>query len=148
MVAAGGAIMTEAAIREKVEHWAKAISEKDIDGVMSLYAPHIVSFDLDPPFRYSGAENKRRAWEKFFQVHAGAVSYGVDELSIVVEADTAFVHSLNHVKGEQPSGVVNELWVRWTACFRRVAGEWLVVHDHASVPVDVAKGQALLHLKP
>jgi hypothetical protein len=26
--------------------------------------------------------------------------------------------------------------VRWTACFRRIDGTWLVVHDHVSVPID------------
>src|SRR5437870_11213472 len=31
----------------------------------------------------------------------------------------AFVHSLNHVKGTLGSGHITDLWVRWTACFRR-----------------------------
>jgi len=140
--------MTEMMIRERVQNWAKAISERDIERVMSLYSPELVSFDLDPPLRYAGISNKRRAWEKFFTVHAGAVSYEVNELSIVVEADTALVHSLNHVTGELESGATNRLWVRWTACFRRTHGQWLVTHDHASVPVDVAKGLAALTLTP
>ena len=39
--------VTEALVRQRVEDWAKAIRAKDIDGVMSLYAPNIVSFDID-----------------------------------------------------------------------------------------------------
>jgi uncharacterized protein (TIGR02246 family) len=140
--------MTEAVVRENVESWAQAISAKDLERVMSLYSPDVVSFDLDPPLRYTGSGNKRRAWEKFFAVHPGAVSYEVKELSVVAEADTAFVHSLNHVKGGLASGVVNEVWVRWTACFRRANGLWLATHDHASVPVDVSKGLAILNLMP
>jgi hypothetical protein len=34
-----------------------------------LYAPKIVSFDFNPPRRYSGTDNKRRAWREFFEVH-------------------------------------------------------------------------------
>jgi hypothetical protein len=36
----------------------------------------------------------------------------------------------------------------WTACFRRIDGVWLVVHDHASVPADLEHGQAVLNLRP
>ncbi|NUA27677.1 hypothetical protein FCJ59_12890 [Cupriavidus basilensis] len=28
-----------------------------------------------------------------------------------------------------------EAWVRATVCFRKIAGRWLVVHEHASMPV-------------
>jgi hypothetical protein len=39
----------EALIRQRVEEAAKAIGTKDIDRVMSLYAPNLVSFDIGPP---------------------------------------------------------------------------------------------------
>lgn len=52
--------MAEALIRRRVEDSAKALRAKDIDGVMSLYAPDIVSFDIVPPLRYVGADDKRR----------------------------------------------------------------------------------------
>jgi len=48
--------VTEALVRQRVEDWAKAVRAKDIDGVMSLYATNNVSFDLDPPLRYAGAD--------------------------------------------------------------------------------------------
>jgi ketosteroid isomerase-like protein len=38
--------MAEALIRQRVEDAVKALNAKDIDGVMSLYAPNIVSFDI------------------------------------------------------------------------------------------------------
>jgi ketosteroid isomerase-like protein len=115
---------------------------------MTVYAPGLVSFDLDPPLRYTGADSKRRAWEKFFSAFPDAVSYEVNELDITAGEDTAFVHSLNHVRGRRLDGSVAELWLRWTACFRRVSTAWLISHDHASVPTDVAHGQAMLNLTP
>ncbi|HYQ47080.1 MAG TPA: nuclear transport factor 2 family protein [Polyangiaceae bacterium] len=140
--------MAEQLIRAQVEAWAKAISAKDIASLMSCYAPSVVSFDLDPPLRYSGADEKRRAWEEFCAAFPGAVSYEVSELSIAAGADTAFVHSLNHVTGRRASGQVSELWLRWTACFRRIDANWLIVHDHASVPADLAHGRAMVDLTP
>jgi hypothetical protein len=46
--------MAEALIRQRVEDCVKALRAKDIDGVMSLYAPNIVSFDIVPPCDPSG----------------------------------------------------------------------------------------------
>ena len=140
--------MVEADIRQRVEDWAQALRAKDIDAVMSLYARNIVSFDLDPPLRYAGTDKKRQAWQEFFTVHTGPITYEVRELNVVTHGELAFVHSLNHVNGTLASGHTSDLWVRWTACFRLIDSVWLVVHDHVSVPVDLEHGQAVLDLIP
>jgi ketosteroid isomerase-like protein len=41
----------EALIRQRVEDLAKALRAKDIDAVMSFFAPNLVSFDIAPPLR-------------------------------------------------------------------------------------------------
>jgi ketosteroid isomerase-like protein len=58
--------VAEALIRQRIEDSVKALRAKDIDGVMSLYAPNIVSFDITPPLRYVGVEGKRQAWQEAF----------------------------------------------------------------------------------
>lgn len=140
--------MAEAFIRQRIEDWAKTIRAKDIDGVMSLYASNIVSFDLNPPLRYGGADNKRRAWQEAFAAYTGPIVYEVRELNVTTHDDLAFLHSLNHVQGTRARGHINDLWLRGTACFRRIDGVWLVVHDHVSVPADLEHGQAVLDLTP
>ena len=37
----------------------EALRAMDLEGVMSLYAPDIVSFDIVPPLRHAGAKGKR-----------------------------------------------------------------------------------------
>ena len=140
--------MAEAPIRQRVADFARAVRAKDIDGVVSLYAPDIVSFDVDPPLRCAGTDNKRRAWQEFFAAHAGPTAYEVRELDVTTDGELAFVHSLNHVKGTLASGHITDLWVRWTACFRRIDGVWLIVHDHVSAPADLEHGKAVLNLTP
>jgi ketosteroid isomerase-like protein len=115
---------------------------------MSLYAPDIVSFDVDPPLRFAGTDDKRRAWQKFFAVHTGPLAYDVRDLNITTQGELAFVHSLNHVSGTLASGHTSDLWVRWTGCLRRIDGVWLVVHEHVSIPADIEHGKAPLNLKP
>src|SRR5262249_45450746 len=63
--------VTEILIRKRVEDLAKAIGAKDIDRVMALYARDLVSFDLTPPLRRFGADEKRRAWQEAFAALSG-----------------------------------------------------------------------------
>ena len=140
--------MTDVLIQQRVEDWINALRAKDIDRVMSLYASNVVSFDLDPPLRYAGTDNKRRAWEKLFAAYTGPIAYETRDLSVTTHGELAIVYSLNHVSGTLANGRIADMWVRWTACFRRIDGIWLIVHDHVSVPADLAHGQAVLNLKP
>jgi uncharacterized protein (TIGR02246 family) len=140
--------MAEALIRQRVEDVAKALNAKDIEGVMSLFAPNLVSFDIVPPLRYFGADNKRRAWQEAFAAYPGPFAYEVHELNVTTNGELAFVHSLNHLTATLASGQITDLWLRWTACLRRIDGVWVVVHDHVSVPADLEHGHAVLNLTP
>jgi hypothetical protein len=42
----------EAAIRELIDGFVKAIRAKDINGVMSVFTPEVISFDLGPPLQH------------------------------------------------------------------------------------------------
>ena len=139
---------TEALIRRRVDGWAKAIRAKDIDGVMSLYASDIASFDIVGPLRYAGADAKRRAWQEAFDAYSGPIGYEVRDLNVVADGDLAYASSVNHVRGRLASGRAGGVWLRWTACLRRIDGIWRVVHDHASVPADLEHGRAVLDAVP
>ncbi len=140
--------VAESLIRKRVEDLAKAVTAKDLDGAMSFYAPDIVSFDLNPPLGYAGADAKRRAWREAFAGFSGPMTYEVSDLNVMAQGDLAFVHSFNHVSSTLAGGQASDMWVRWTACFRRIDGVWLIVHDHVSVPADLEHGRAVLNLKP
>jgi ketosteroid isomerase-like protein len=38
--------------------------------------------------------------------------------------------------------------MRVTACYRREAGQWRIVHEHWSAPFDMMSGTALFNLEP
>jgi ketosteroid isomerase-like protein len=139
--------VNEALIRESVKNYVNALRAKDIDAAMAFFAPNLVSFDIVPPLRYVGAVNKRRAWEEAFAAYT-SFEYEVGDLNVTTHSDMAFVHSLNHVNGTLASGQTTDMWLRWTACLRQIDGDWLVVHDHVSVPADLENGQAALDLTP
>jgi len=140
--------MPEDMIRKRIEDWTDALRRRDIEAVMSACAPDIVSFDIVSSLRYGGAGNKRRAWLDAFAAYDGPIGYKVHELDVTAQGDLAFAHSLNRVSGTLASGHASTLWLRWTACFRRISGNWLIVHDHASIPAELEDGRALTSLVP
>ena len=138
----------EAEIKRVIEGGVEAVRARDIDGVMSIYAQEVVSFDIVPPLRYRGADAFRKVWEEVFSSFQGPIDYEVHDLNITVGDDVAFTHSLNRIRGTLNNGLKTDLWLRWTACFRKINGKWLIVHHQNSVPVDLETGRAVLSLKP
>ena len=57
----------DAAIRELIDGFVKAIRAKDINGVMSVFAPEVVSFDLGPPLQHGGGETFMKRWLELFE---------------------------------------------------------------------------------
>lgn len=113
-----------------------------------FFAPDIVSFDIVPPLRHKGTEAKRKNWMDVFTAYQGPLGYEIRELTITVGDDVAFGHSLNRISGTMKNGTRSDFWVRWTGCFRKIDGTWLIAHDQVSVPLDVESGRALLDLRP
>ncbi|HXW45203.1 MAG TPA: nuclear transport factor 2 family protein [Streptosporangiaceae bacterium] len=139
----------EADIRQRFDELAEAIRAADLDGVMPIYAPDIVTFDVQPPLRRVGAEGKKRNWVDVFTLFQAPLNCEFQDLTITVNDDMAFVYSLNRISGTLRNGNASSgFWVRATACLRKIDGNWLIVHDHASVPLDVESGRAVLDLEP
>jgi len=138
----------EAAIRELVDGFVKAIRAKDIHGVMSVFAPDVVSFDFGPPLQHGGGEPFTKRWQELFGSYQSAIDYEVRDLSVTASDDVAFSHSLNRVRGTLQNGEKSDRWLRWTAGYHKIDGKWLIVHEQVSVPVDVRSGKAVLDLQP
>ena len=138
----------EAEIRHHIDRWTEAIHAMDLESVMSIYAPDIVSFDIEPPLHYEGTAAKRKAWVETFAKFQPPMGYEVRDLAVTVGGDVAFGHSLNRVSATLKSGKRADFWLRWTTCFRKIDGHWLIAHEQISVPVELASGRAALNLQP
>src|SRR2546421_9808335 len=89
----------ETAIKRVIEGGFNAVRNKDIEGVMSIYAPEVVSFDIVPPLRYVGTDAFRNVWEEVFSTFQGPIGYEMHGLTITVGDDVAFAYSLNRISG-------------------------------------------------
>lgn len=139
----------EAQIRQVIALWTKALRAKDVDGLMSRYAPDILLFDLAPPLEYRGADAYRKNWEGWLPTFEGPVGYEIRDLSITTGDEVAFSHSLNRISGKRTNGEDTDVWVRATFGFRKINGKWMIAHEHLSVPYEMEPPyKASLDLKP
>ncbi len=138
----------EAEIRAQLDRLVAAIQAMDLERVKSIYASDAVSFDVQPPLQVVGREAKSRNWADVFTAFQRPLDYEIRDLTIAVDGDLAFLHSLNRLTGTLRNGKRSGFWVRATACFRRIDGNWLIAHDHVSVPFDVESGRGLVDLEP
>lgn len=99
----------------------KAIRAKDINGVMSVFAPEVISFDLGPPLQHGGGEEFRKRWEELFDAYQSPIDFEGRDLSITGDDDVAFSRSLNRVSGTMKNGQTTERWLRWTVTVRPIA---------------------------
>lgn len=143
-----GKTTNEAQIHELIDDYVNAIRNHDLDAVVSAYAPEFVAFDVVPPLQNVGAERYRKVWQEVFAMLEKPIPYEVRDLRVAAGDDVAFSHSLNRNSGTMKNGRTLDLWLRWTACYRKIDGKWKITHMHASVPADLQSGKALTELTP
>jgi ketosteroid isomerase-like protein len=124
-------------LRRRIEALAQAIRDKNLDRLMSFYARDVAVFDVRPPLDLRGADAYRQNFEKWFASFEGPLGFEIKNLRIVPGEVSAFCHYLSLVSGARPGGGASGYWVRGTTCFERRDDEWLVTHEHISMPASM-----------
>lgn len=145
--AAGDEKAREAEIRAWLDRWAKAFSARDTKAIMSMYAPDVLAYDLVPPLQYAGKDAYGKDYETFLAQYDGPVQVEFSDMHITTTPTLAYSAVLERVTGTV-KGQKSDIWVRVTSVYKKVDGNWLDVHDHVSVPTDMATGKSMLDLKP
>jgi uncharacterized protein (TIGR02246 family) len=140
----------EAAIRALESRFAAAFNAKDIDAIMRVYIPDesLLVFDVVPPRQYAGAKAYRKDWEGLLGLFKGSPKFEITDLNVAAVGPVGYGHSIQHVSGTDTKGQPVDLTVRVTDVYRKVKGNWLIVHEHVSVPVDLDTGKPDLASKP
>ena len=138
----------EASIRALEMRFAAAVGAKDVGAVMKTYAPDVFVFDLVPPRQYVGAAAYGKDWQDLFAGFSGPVHLEISDLAISTDGTIAYGHSIQRMSGADPRGGKIDITARVTDIYRKVDGQWLIVQEHVSVPVDLASGKPDLTSKP
>lgn len=120
-----------AEVRAVFDRWLKAVQTRNLDGVTGGHDDDVVMFDVADPPQLTGIDEYRDIWENFFPWFGPKGVFEPSELAINAGDDVAFSHCLVRCTGSTPSEV--EKPIRLTMCYRKIEGEWLIVHEHHSV---------------
>jgi len=124
----------EGAIRDLVENWARAVRTKNLDGILSNHSPDMLMFDVPPPIQSKGIEAYRKTWDLFFSWSKASGVFDISEMNITAGNDVAFVTALMRCAGTEANGDKIELEFRLTIGLRKIDGQWIVMHEHHSIP--------------
>jgi uncharacterized protein (TIGR02246 family) len=133
-----------AVIAERV----RAVRAKDVEGLLSGYAPEVATFDLVVPLASQGIEAVRKRVTEWFASFQTPIEYEIRDVTLQRSGDLAFEHHFTHVQGTNRHGDTIDMWFRETVGYRRLDGRWRVTHQHSSVPLDMVSGKGALGLKP
>jgi uncharacterized protein (TIGR02246 family) len=123
----------EKTLRQLIADWSAAARRRDYAGVLAHHAPNILMFDVPPPFQSEGLEAYRKTWDLFFGAMADPPTFDFSDVRVTAGADVAFATAHGKCLNRE-NGRVSELHFRLTMCFERRDGQWLIVHEHHSLP--------------
>ena len=127
-------------IRALEDRFLTAFKAKDVHAIMACYVPDqsLIVFDVVPPRQYTGAQAYTKDWEDFFAAFPGSVDGSLSDLDITVGGDVAYSHSIQNYSATGKDGKKLDLTFRVTDGYKKINGQWLISHEHVSVPVDLA----------
>ena len=115
-------------VRAIIEAWARAVSAADRPAILAHHSDDLLMFDLPATFKGLAAYDK--TWDFFFANPLGPISFVPHEITVSAGEDVAFASYMVHCEGTS-AGQVD---FRLTTGLRKVDGEWVIVHEHHSVP--------------
>lgn len=124
----------EAAIRELVESWARAVRAKDFDGILANHSTDMLMFDVPPPIQSNGIQAYKKTWDLFFSWSDDPVVFDIKHMDITAGTDVAFVAALMRCAGTEKNGERIDLEFRLTIGLRKIGDQWMILHEHHSIP--------------
>jgi len=122
----------EAAIRAHIEAWAAAVRRRDMAGILRNHAADMIMFDVPPPLQLRGIAAYEASWPQFYDASPKPIKFDIVDLKITAGTDVAFAVALMRCAVTEGGNL--DLDFRLTVGLRKVEGQWLVTHEHHSIP--------------
>jgi ketosteroid isomerase-like protein len=140
----------EADVRELLDRYAQAISEKNAAAVVACYTPDVVAYDLAPPLAIPPEQETDPAYlQHWLDTWDGPIGSVAHEFRVKANETLAYAFALRHMSGRKRDGELVDLWFRATATLVKGPDGWRISHVHNSVPFAMdGSGKAELGLRP
>jgi uncharacterized protein (TIGR02246 family) len=123
----------EILIRQLVENWANAVRNKDMGAILAHHTDDIVMFDVPEPFESIGIDAYRKTWDMFFKYTQPGV-FDIQQLKIIADENVAFCIATMKCSDKSDRGDFVPLDFRLTIGLRKINNQWMIIHEHHSIP--------------
>jgi uncharacterized protein (TIGR02246 family) len=134
-------------IAKLLDAYIAAVRAKDVDAFVALFDENVRVFDMWERWAYDGADEWREmASEWFGSLGSEQVAVEFDDVQTIAGEDVAAASAFVTFKGisadgEELRAMNNRLsWV----LKKTEDGEWKVVHEHTSAPIDFETSKVIL----
>ena len=117
-----------APIRTLIQNWEKAVAAADRKAILAHHADDVSMFDF--PNTVRGIDAYAKTWDFFDESRRGRVAFEPRDIRVTSGDDVAFASCEIHCEGTT-AGPID---FRLTTCLEKRGDEWLVVHEHHSMP--------------
>ena len=118
-------------IRNLIERWSKAVRDQDHPGIRADHADDVLMFDVPPPFLSRGLDAYMATWKLFFSAVEKPVAFHFTDIEVIAGVDVAFATAIGHCVDTNPAVGLD---FRLTMGLRKIAGRWVITHEHHSLP--------------
>lgn len=101
-----------------------------------------------PSLQLIGSDAYRQDYSNFFAEFKGPIRANYQNIEVEQSGGIAFAFGLERLRGTLTDGKPVDMWIRFSDGWTRENGQWHVVHEHVSVPVDMITGKAPTDLTP
>jgi uncharacterized protein (TIGR02246 family) len=126
----------ETEIRALIKRWSQAVRDEDRAKIREDHADNILMFDVPPPFQSRGIDEYMATWELFFGSVEKPVAFRFTDIEVTAGADVAFATATGYCVSIDKSEQREPLMFRLTMGLRKIAGRWVVTHEHHSLPAE------------
>jgi ketosteroid isomerase-like protein len=112
-----------------VVDWARAVTAGDRKAILAHHSDDLLMFDF--PDIVEGIDAYDRTWDFFFANPKGPITYEPSDIRTTAGQHVAFVTCKVHCDGTS----AGSLDFRLTVGLEKRSGEWVITHEHHSVPI-------------
>ena len=120
-------------IEEIISKWAQAVRDEDLAAIRAHHAEDFLMFDVPPPFLSRGLDAYMETWKIFYPSQARPITFYFEQIEVTAGDEVAFATAIGTC-GYIEDGNRTDLKFRLTMGLEKRDGQWLIVHEHHSVP--------------
>src|SRR5262249_38023530 len=116
----------KAAIEALEKQYSDGFNTKDVNAIMSCYAPGkgLFVFDAVPPREYPSWDAYKKDFESLFSAYPGPLSNSISEQRITLVGPVAYGHNIQTGFFTRKDGSRVDWVVRVTDVYRKINGKW------------------------